>query len=92
MMQKDGWSDNDAGWLKVMTQKMDRVTKERDEMQQKHETHMLEWQQRASLKHMHLEKSVRLLQEELEKREAQVAEITIAANLDGPAISQVQTA
>lgn len=69
---------------------MEKVTKERDEMQHKHETAMFERQQKAGLKAAHLEKKVAILTEEIEKREAQVAEIMIAANLDSNAVTQVR--
>ena len=54
----------------VLQQKFNQVSKERDEIQERFSTAILEIQQKAGLKYMLLEKKILALREELEEREA----------------------
>ena len=54
----------------VLQQKYNQVSKERDEIQERFSTAILEIQQKAGLKYMLLEKKIMALKEELEEREA----------------------
>ena len=54
----------------VLQQKYNQVSKERDEIQERFSTAILEIQQKAGLKYMLLEKKILVLREELEEREA----------------------
>merc|ERR1719189_2931710 len=54
----------------VLQQKYNQVAKEREEIQERFSTAILEIQQKAGLKYMLLEKKILVLREELEEREA----------------------
>merc|ERR1712080_714155 len=54
----------------VLQQKYNQVSKEREEIQERFSTAILEIQQKAGLKYMLLEKKILALREELEEREA----------------------
>merc|ERR1719150_91718 len=56
----------------VLQQKYNQVSKEREEIQERFSTAILEIQQKAGLKYMLLEKKILALREELEEREAAV--------------------
>lgn len=75
--------------IQLLMQKMEKVVKERDEMQQKHEAELLNFQQKASLKEIQFEKKLSAQEQEIEKHEAKLAEIVIASNLDPDSVSEV---
>lgn len=66
----------------MLTQKLEKIVKEREQDSARRETEFFELQQKSGLRSMYLEKKIATMKQELEKREAQVAEILIASNME----------
>lgn len=78
-------------WEKeVLQQRFARIEKERDDLYSRFEASIYELQQKTGLKGMLLEKKVEALHDHLEKKEAQLAEVLAASNLDPQTLSHVR--
>uniref|UniRef100_A0A7S3DIN4 Growth arrest-specific protein 8 domain-containing protein n=1 Tax=Palpitomonas bilix TaxID=652834 RepID=A0A7S3DIN4_9EUKA len=66
----------------VLEQRFEQVQQERDELYERFESTIYEVQQKSGLKTLMLEKKVEAMGEQLEKKEAQLAEVLAASNLD----------
>ncbi|GMH42905.1 hypothetical protein BSKO_10827 [Bryopsis sp. KO-2023] len=73
----------------VLQQRFNKVQGERDELYEKFEGSIYEIQQKTGLKCLMLEKRVESMDSEIEKKDAQVAEVLVAANLQPSAVQQV---
>jgi growth arrest-specific protein 8 len=74
----------------VQTQRMAKVEKERDDLYARFQASIYELQQKTGLKGMLLEKKVGALNEALEKKQTQLAEVLAASNLDAPTLQSVR--
>ena len=70
-------------------QKFLQVQAERDDIYEKFENSIYDVQQKSGLKSMMLEKRIELMQEDMEKKDAQIGQILTAANLDPTTVAQV---
>jgi growth arrest-specific protein 8 len=78
-------------WEKeVLSQRFTKVEAERNELFAKFESSVQEVQQKTGLKKMLLEKKVEALNEALEKKRTQLAEVLVAANMDSGSLSNVR--
>ena len=78
-------------WEKeVLQQRFVKIEKERDELYARFESSIFELQQKLGLKGMLLERKVEAMHEQLEKKEAQLAEVLAASNLDPQTLQQVR--
>lgn len=75
----------------VLQQRYDKIESERDQLYQKFESSVYAIQQKAGLKCLVLEKKVEAMDQDIEKKEAQIAEILVAANLQPSAAHQVKS-
>mmetsp|Transcript_34733 Transcript_34733/g.79236 ORF Transcript_34733/g.79236 Transcript_34733/m.79236 type:complete len:481 (+) Transcript_34733:120-1562(+) len=66
----------------VLQQRFTMVHKERDELYDKFESTIYDVQQKTGFKNLLLEKKIEALNEELEKRDAQLSEVLAASNVD----------
>mmetsp|Transcript_56951 Transcript_56951/g.180191 ORF Transcript_56951/g.180191 Transcript_56951/m.180191 type:complete len:473 (+) Transcript_56951:101-1519(+) len=73
----------------VFTQRFENLQRERDELYDKFEGSIYDMQQKSGLKNMLLEKKLEALEEQLEKKEAQLSEVLQASNLDPNTLSQI---
>ena len=73
----------------VFQQKFLQVQAERDDIYEKFENSIYDVQQKSGLKSMMLEKRIELMQEDMEKKDAQIGQILTAANLDPTTVAQV---
>ena len=73
----------------MLEQRHHHVEKERDELYDKFESSIYEVQQKNGLKSMMLERKLVAMQEQLEKKEAQLGEVLAASNLDPATLQQV---
>lgn len=73
----------------VLQQRFEKIQGERDELYAKFETMIFDVQQKSGLKSMMLEKKLEAMTEQLEKKEAQLAEVLSASNLDPATLAQV---
>jgi growth arrest-specific protein 8 len=79
-------------WEKeVLSQRFTKVEAERNELFAKFESSVQEVQQKTGLKKMLLEKKVEALNEALEKKRTQLAEVLVAANMDSGSLSNVRS-
>lgn len=77
-------------WEKeVLSQRFAKVEAERNELFKKFEASILEVQQKTGLKGMLLERKVEALNDALEKKQTQLAEVLAASNLDSPTLQSV---
>lgn len=77
-------------WEKeVLSQRFAKVEAERNELYNKFEASILEVQQKTGLKGMLLERKVEALNDALEKKQTQLAEVLAASNLDSPTLQSV---
>lgn len=74
----------------VWQQRFTKVQYERDQLYEKFEGSIYEIQQKAGLKCLMLEKKIESMDQDIEKKEAQVAEILVAANLQPSVAQQVK--
>jgi hypothetical protein len=78
-------------WEKeVLSQRFTKVEAERNELFKKFESSIQEVQQKTGLKKMLLEKKVEALNEALERKQTQLAEILTASNLDASSLQHVR--
>eukprot|EP00210_Caulerpa_lentillifera_P006792 g6491.t1 len=75
----------------VLTQRLDKVSKEREQANTNRESEMFQFQQKSSLQCAYLEKKINALKHELDKKEAQVAEILVTANMDSAEATKINT-
>ena len=73
----------------VFEQKFHEVERERDDLYQKFEHSIYDVQQKSGLKSAMLEKKVEIMQEEIEKKDAQIGQVLAASNLDPATVAQV---
>ena len=73
----------------IFEQRFTQVQKERDDLYEKFEGSIYEVQQKNGLKSMLLERKLVAVQEQLEKKEAQLGEVLSASNLDPATLQQV---
>ena len=66
----------------VLEQRFHHVEKERDELYEKFESTIYDVQQKSGFKNIILERKLQVVDESLEKKEAQLSEVLAAANLD----------
>ena len=71
----------------VLQQRFTKVQGERDELYEKFEASVYDVQQKTGLKGMLLERRLEAVAEQLEVKEAQLAEVLTAANLDPNTLS-----
>lgn len=77
-------------WEKeVLSQRFAKVEAERTDLYGKFEASILEVQQKTGLKGMLLERKVEALNDALEKKQTQLAEVLAASNLDSPTLQSV---
>eukprot|EP00127_Corallochytrium_limacisporum_P005200 Clim_evm17s201 gene=Clim_evmTU17s201 len=80
----------DLRWqVEIMTQRFESVETERDDLYEKFVGTIREVQQKAGFKNLILEKKLKALAEDLEKKEGQLNEVLAASNLDPNALSAV---
>ena len=78
-------------WEKeVLAQRFSKMEKERDELYARFESSIFELQQKTGLKGVLLEKKLEAAYEVLEKKEAQLAEVLAASNLDPGTLANVR--
>lgn len=78
-------------WEKeVLSQRFGKVESERDDLYKRFEASILEVQQKTGLKGMLLERKVEALNDALEKKQTQLAEVLAASNLDSPTLQSVR--
>lgn len=78
-------------WEKeVLSQRFTRIETERNELFAKFESSVQEVQQKTGLKKMLLEKKVEALNQALEKKQTQLAEVLVAANMDSGTLQNVR--
>jgi chromosome segregation ATPase len=73
----------------VLQQRFGKVASERDDLYNKFEKALLDVQQRAGFRNLLLERKLESVSEQLEKKEAQLAEVLRAANLDPSVLGSV---
>jgi hypothetical protein len=66
----------------VLEQRFHHVEKERDDLYEKFESTIYDVQQKSGFKNIILERKLQVVDESLEKKEAQLSEVLAAANLD----------
>lgn len=77
-------------WEKeVLSQRFAKVEAERNELYSRFEETILEVQQKTGLKGLLLERKVEALNDALEKKQTQLAEVLAASNLDSPTLQSV---
>ena len=78
-------------WEKeVLSQRFTKIEAERNELFTKFESSVQEVQQKTGLKKMLLEKKVEALHQALEKKQTQLAEVLVAANMDSGTLQNVR--
>mmetsp|Transcript_35535 Transcript_35535/g.78843 ORF Transcript_35535/g.78843 Transcript_35535/m.78843 type:complete len:471 (-) Transcript_35535:833-2245(-) len=75
----------------VLQQRFMKVQTERDELYEKFESSIYDVQQKTGLKSMLLERRLEAMAEQLEMKEAQLAEVLTAANLDPSTLQAINT-
>lgn len=79
-------------WEKeVLSQRFTKIEAERNELFAKFESSVQEVQQKTGLKKMLLEKKVEALNQALEKKQTQLAEVVVAANMESGTLQNVRT-
>ncbi|KAI5084781.1 hypothetical protein GOP47_0000950 [Adiantum capillus-veneris] len=66
----------------ALQQKFDEVTSERDELYKRFENGVFELQKKSNLKNLLIQRKVQVLEETLEKKDAQIGEVLAFANRD----------
>jgi len=69
---------------------LEKISKEREQANNKRESELFQFQQKSNLQCTYLEKKIAALKRELEKREAQVAEILVTADMDPAEVTKVR--
>ena len=78
------------GWEhEVLLQRYERIQTERDRLYEQFQTSVFNVQQKAGFKHLLLEKRLLALGESLEKKEAQLNEVLVSANLSPAVLGQM---
>eukprot|EP00250_Pteridium_aquilinum_P001330 c1153_g1_i1 orf=158-1591(+) len=76
----------------ALQQRFDEVRNERDELYNRFENGVFELQQKSNLKNLLIQRKVQVLEENLEKKDAQIAEVTAMANRDPNVIQHAKDA
>lgn len=79
------------GIMQVLQQRYDKVEKERDQLYSKFEASIYSVQQKTGVRNLLLEKKLHALGGVLEHKEAQLAEVMAASNLDPATLAQLNT-
>ena len=75
----------------VLQQRYDKIEKERDQLYSKFEASIYSVQQKTGVRNLLLEKKLHALGGVLEHKEAQLAEVMAASNLDPATLAQLNT-
>eukprot|EP01004_Peranema_trichophorum_P003928 NODE_2885_length_1468_cov_6.882528_g2495_i0.p1 GENE.NODE_2885_length_1468_cov_6.882528_g2495_i0~~NODE_2885_length_1468_cov_6.882528_g2495_i0.p1 ORF type:complete len:455 (-),score=103.32 NODE_2885_length_1468_cov_6.882528_g2495_i0:33-1397(-) len=74
----------------VLQQRYDKIKEERDKLYERFQNTLHEFQQKAVFKNVILHKKMEILQNQLEKKDAQLGEILKASNIEPGALIQVE--